>query len=746
MKKKDMMPEEDELFKKLEEMMENTSLNYDDTYFDSNEKLFGKPPVTSARKDISKISLTLSANTLPIYTDGPVTVTLQTRRGVSLREDSVTCFVYNDDLFPMCNSEEVGEFRYVGACRADIEIPCQHIWLPGDYILFVREKRDNTLTRIPFHLNASLEATLDNPENCLPCSIDDILTSCVENNEECWDMIAHTPGTAQLRRYTLGNRRLKVYNEFRKALGGKELLAERNLLVYTLNKDWTDEMLHTFQKLTVWSSYFTYLDSATLYNAALTNPFEVLNEKLSITTNQVYCLTNIGSLLNTGGKLIVKRIIEKINDHSAVFNLWLCGTRHEVESVLEMHPSLRSLFHRDAHVAQLQYTGFELVQMFFKALRDEHLDPSDEVKDSLARTILKLHRQGCFDTWTLHDTRRFVAEDVRPRYMRRALDDILNQDESLPRLEMGDIDLSQLPTSVSAFDDSIAELNRMVGLDDIKSRIVTMANQTRFFVERRRVGLPTTCNSVHHAVFTGNPGTGKTTVAKMIGRIYHTIGLLSRGDVICADRTRLVGRYIGETEENMKVVLEEARGNVLFIDEAYTLYDGASDQKDYGRKVIDSLLPVLSQPDSDIVVILAGYEKEMDAMLTSNPGLTGRFPYKFRFPDYTADQLMQIACRLLSADQYILDDDAEKLLRQYIHETLAQRTKNFGNARWVEQLVTSGIIPAMATRVIHSHTAPDGLAVGTYRLVLASDVEEGYRHFNPRALELKPRQKVGFSA
>ena len=739
MEKKNMMSEEDEFYKKLEELMENTDQNYDDTYFDSNEKLFGKPPVTGARKDITKISLTLSANTLPIYTDGPVTVTLQTGRGVSLREDSVTCFVYSDDLFPMCNSEEAGEFRRAGANRVEIEIPCQHIWLPGDYILYVREQRDNTLTRIPFRLSAALEATLDASEDCLPCSIDDILTSCVENNEECWELLAHTPGTAQLRRYALDNRRLKVYNEFRKAMSGKELLAERNLLVYTLNKDWTDEMLHTFQKLTVWSSYFTFIDSATLYNAALTNPFEVLNEKLSITTNQVYCLTNIGSLLNTGGKLIVKRIIEKINDHSAVFNLWLCGIRHEVESVLEMHPSLRSLFHRDAHVSQLPYTGFEFVQTFFMALRDEHLDPSDEVKDSLSRTILRLHQQGCFATWTLDDTRRFVAENVRPRYMCRALDDILNQDEFLPRLEMDDIDLSQLPSSVSAFEDSIADLNRMVGLDDIKCRIVTMANQTRFFVERRRAGLPTTCNSVHHAIFTGNPGTGKTTVAKMLGRIYHSIGLLSHGDVICADRTRLVGRYIGETEENMKVVLEEARGNVLFIDEAYTLYDGANDQKDYGRKVIDSLLPVLSQSDSDMVIIFAGYEKEMDAMLTSNPGLTGRFPYKFRFPDYTADQLMEIACHLLSVDEYILDTAAEKLLRQYIHETLAQRTKNFGNARWVEQLVRNGIIPAMATRVTRA-------AQKDYRLVMASDVEEGYLHFNPRVIELKPRQKVGFSA
>ena len=171
----------------------------------------------------------------------------------------------------------------------------------------------------------------------------------------------------------------------------------------------------------------------------------------------------------------------------------------------------------------------------------------------------------------------------------------------------------------------------------------------------------------------------------------------------------------------------------------YNLYEGTVDRKDYGAKVIDSLLTVLSQPNPDMVIIFAGYEKEMDAMLSSNPGLMGRFPYKYRFSDYDADQLMEIALHLFAKDDYIITDDAKVILLQKICETIAQRTKNFGNARWVEQFIRNGVIPAMANRVTID-------AVKDYQHVLASDVEEGYKKFNPRMIELKPRRQVGFNS
>jgi len=731
--------ENEELCKRLHELMEQTPVIKDDPYFDSDEKLFGNSITTPALKDIRNVELWISTNDTSDYTDGCITVNIQGRKGSLIKEGRFTCFVYTDDYSPMCNSDITYRFERENSCNVRIVMLSFRIWLPGKYFLLLRDKNNGALARIDFEVDKTLNILQQPLSMRAVCSIEDILTTSVENTESAWDVLSTTPGTSELRQYALETRRLKVYNEFRKGLSGRELNVSRNLLLYTTNRDWNAEILQSFQKLAVPSYYYTQVDCNTLYNAALQNPFEPLNEKLNNTTKQVFCLTNPGALLSTGGKVVVRQIVEKICEDRGKYKLWMCGGKQEIQSVLDVYPSLKDLFLSDNALSQQPYSGFELVQAFFKALDNEHLDPSEATMDAMARAILQHHENGCFSTWSLNSIRRYVAEEVAPRYLRRAISDIMAEKESLPKLPIEDIPLDLLPNSTSEFEDSIRELNEMVGLDDIKRSITTMANQSRFFIERSKAGFRTSNVAAQHSIFTGNPGTGKTTVARMLGKIYHSLGLLSKGDVICADRTRLVGRYIGETEENMKAVLEEARGNVLFIDEAYNLYEGTVDRKDYGAKVIDSLLTVLSQPNPDMIIIFAGYEKEMDAMLNSNPGLMGRFPYKYRFSDYDADQLMEIALHLFAKDDYILDNEAQNILHHRISDMLSQRTKNFGNARWVEQFIRNGIIPAMANRVTHD-------AVKDYQHILTSDIEEGYKKFNPRMIELKPRRQVGFNS
>ena len=728
-----------ELTNRLQELMENPRPIKDAPYSDSDEKLSSFNIVTKNLKDIRLIKLSLSTSNSTAYTDGSMAVNIQLRKGVLIKEGRFSCYVYTEDYSPMCNSDATYKFDREASNKASIIMLSFRIWLPGNYFLLVRDKTNGSLLRIDFEIS-KLMNIMQRPLVMRPiCSIDDILTTSIENSESNWDILSTTPGTFELRRYALECRRLKIYNEFRKGLNGRELKVSSNLLIYTTNRDWNTDILQPFQKITVPGYYYTQVDCNTLYNAALQNPFEPLNEKLNHTTNQVFCLTSPGALLNTGGKVIVRQIVEKICEDKEKYKLWLCGGKQEIESALDVYPSLKDLFLSGNVLSQQPYSGFELVQTFIKELYDEHLDPSETTMDALARAILQHHEQGCFSTWSLSSIRRFIAEEVSPRYLRRAIDAVMSEKQSLPELPIEDIPFNLLPNSTSEFEDSIKELNEMVGLDDVKKSITTMANQSRFFIERKKTGLRTSNVAAQHAIFTGNPGTGKTTVARMLGKIYHSIGLLTKGDVICADRTRLVGRYIGETEENMKAVLEEARGNVLFIDEAYNLYEGTADRKDYGAKVIDSLLTVLSQPNPDMVIIFAGYEKEMDAMLNSNPGLMGRFPYKYRFSDYDADQLMEIALHLLAKDDYILSDEAQAVLRQKIGDTLSQRTKNFGNARWVEQFIRNGIIPAMANRVTLD-------AVKDYQHILPSDVEEGYKKFNPRMTELVPRRQVGFNS
>jgi len=690
-------------------------------------------------KDIRLIKISLTTDHSTAYTDGSVAVNILLRKGALMKEGRFSCFIYTDDYSPMCNSYSSYDFNRRASNEGSIIMRSFRIWLPGNYFLLVRDHTDGTLIRINFEISKLMVITQQSMELRPICSIDDILITSVENAEAGWEVLSTTPGTFELRRYALECRRLKIYNEFRKGLSGRELKTSCNMLIYTTNKDWNAEVLQPFQTIAVPGFCYTQIDCNTLYNAALPNPFEPLNEKLSSTNDQVFCLTSPGALLSTGGKVVVRQIIDKICEDKKKYKLWLCGGKQEIESVLEVYPSLKDLFLSGNVVNQRPYSGFELVQAFIKELDNEHLDPSGPTMDALARTILQHHEQGCFSTWSLSSIRRYIAEEVSPRYLRRAINAVKAEKDTIPELPIEDIPFQLLPNSTSEFEDSIKELNEMVGLDDVKKSITTMANQSRFFIERKKAGLRTSNVAAQHAIFTGNPGTGKTTVARMLGKIYHSIGLLSKGDVICADRTRLVGRYIGETEENMKAVLEEARGNVLFIDEAYNLYEGTADRKDFGAKVIDSLLTVLAQPNPDMVIIFAGYEKEMDAMLNSNPGLMGRFPYKYRFSDYDADQLMQIALHLLAKDDYILCHEAHDILRQKISDTLAQRTKNFGNARWVEQFIRNGIIPAMANRVTQD-TLKD------YQHILPSDVEEGYQKFNPRMIELKPRRQVGFNA
>src|SRR6266849_8212289 len=217
----------------------------------------------------------------------------------------------------------------------------------------------------------------------------------------------------------------------------------------------------------------------------------------------------------------------------------------------------------------------------------------------------------------------------------------------------------------------------LIGLVPVKTRLREIASLLLIERIRQKMALATTFPTLHMS-FTGNPGTGKTTVALRMAGILHRLGYVRRGHIVCVTRDDLVGQYIGHTAPKTKEVLKKAMGGVLFIDEAYYLYR-PENERDYGQEAIEILLQVMENQRDDLVVILAGYAGRMETFFRSNPGLSSRIAHHLDFPDYLPEELEGIAQRMLETMQYRLSPSAVAALREYI--PLRMKQPHFANAR-----------------------------------------------------------------
>lgn len=231
-------------------------------------------------------------------------------------------------------------------------------------------------------------------------------------------------------------------------------------------------------------------------------------------------------------------------------------------------------------------------------------------------------------------------------------------------------------------EDLLAELDSYVGMDAIKAEVRSLINMVQVYKLRREHDLPTTDMSLH-MVFSGNPGTGKTTVARIMSRIYHSLDILSKGQLVEVDRSGLVAGYVGQTALKTQKVIEKAMGGVLFIDEAYAL-NGKS-ENDFGQEAIDTILKAMEDHRDDLVVIVAGYTDLMDRFIHSNPGLESRFNRFLLFEDYTPDEMLDIFKMQCKKGCYQLSDGVEELVRDYITEENGD-PETFGNARGVRNI------------------------------------------------------------
>ncbi len=246
-----------------------------------------------------------------------------------------------------------------------------------------------------------------------------------------------------------------------------------------------------------------------------------------------------------------------------------------------------------------------------------------------------------------------------------------------------DIDVKQALRDANV-EEVLDDLDReLVGLQSVKTRIREIAAFLLVDRLRREMGLEAE-RPVLHMCFTGRPGSGKTTVAMRMAQILHRLGHIRRDNLVVATRDDLVGQYIGHTAPKTKEVLKKAMGGVLFIDEAYYLYR-RENERDYGQETIEILLQVMENQREDLVVILAGYKDRMDEFFRSNPGIRSRIAHHLDFPDFTLDELMQIAEMMLAQQKYYLDDAAREAFRAYIERRMA--LPDFANARSIRNAI-----------------------------------------------------------
>ncbi len=236
-------------------------------------------------------------------------------------------------------------------------------------------------------------------------------------------------------------------------------------------------------------------------------------------------------------------------------------------------------------------------------------------------------------------------------------------------------------------DELLVKLDELIGLDEVKKNIRNHINYINFIKLRKDKGFEDSGKISLHSVFTGNPGTGKTTVVNMLGRLYKKMGLLSKGHVKEVDRADLVGQYIGQTAPRVKKVIEEAKGGILFVDEAYALTRGTEDSNDFGHEVLEILLKEMSDGSGDIAIMCAGYPKEMEHFIESNPGLKSRFSHYFHFDDYLPEEMLAIAELASNKKGLILTERAKSFLEEILVEAYRNRDKSFGNARYVNSLI-----------------------------------------------------------
>ena len=411
---------------------------------------------------------------------------------------------------------------------------------------------------------------------------------------------------------------------------------------------------------------------------------EVINEALGgvLFIDEAYALVDTNG--QGYGQEAINTILKEVEDHRDDLAVIVAGYSEPMEKFIRSNPGLKSRFNRFVH-----FDDFAPEELFeiFQSLCKKNAYTTDEKASAIIKEHLTALSKSVGDDFANARTVRNFFETVIAKQATRISSEKDPSTEMLSTITEADVAwCSDAASATESLEDVLAELNSLIGLGMVKDEIADLVHVVEHQQRRKAQGLRVPSMSLH-LVFMGNPGTGKTTVARYIARLYKSLGLLSKGQLIETDRSGLVAGYVGQTAIKTQEIINEAMGGVLFIDEAYTLNGNGSN--DFGQEAIDTLLKAMEDKRDDFVVIVAGYPDLMDTFVHSNPGLESRFNRYIHFEDYSADEMLCIFKMSCEKNQYVLTEAAETAVKAYFATASISAIANGRGARNLfEKVVT----------------------------------------------------------